>query len=298
MIILKLTGGLGNQMFEYAFARHLAILNNTDLKFDISDFEIDELRDYSLGCFSLDEKFATKEEIELLANPQGTRKPRKFKKWNWKKFFHKNKGYKKTHIYDGRLYGFEPSLLKKKGDLYVDGYFQTPRYFNAVAETIKKDFVLKAPLDGKNMELAERIKSSNSISVHIRRADYITIKQFYDVFGVCSVDYYNKCSSAIAKKVESPNFFVFSDEIEWAKENLKFDHPVEFISHNNDKPEEDLRLMSLCDHNIVANSTFSWWGAWLNDNKDKIVYAPKKWIANPKKKYDIENLVCKDWIKL
>jgi hypothetical protein len=161
---------------------------------------------------------------------------------------------------------------------YLSGLWQTEKYFKDCEEIIRTEFTFKQPLNKKNSELSETIRRKNSVSIHIRRGDYIYNSEEYKIHGLCSIDYYKKAVECIANKAGELTLFIFSDDIEWVKNNLKFDFPIIFVDNNVDDIHEDLRLMSLCKHNIIANSTFSWWGAWLNNNKEKIVIAPKKWF--------------------
>ena len=140
------------------------------------------------------------------------------------------------------------------------------------------------------------ISQTNSVSLHIRRGDYVSNQKTNQTHGTCDLDYYQRCITEIEKEVENPYFFVFSDEIEWVKENLKINHPAEYVDQNTgDKSYEDMRLMSQCKHNVIANSSFSWWGAWLNSYPDKIVFAPKRWFASDK--HNTKDLIPEGWKK-
>ena len=147
-----------------------------------------------------------------------------------------------------------------------------------------------------NKEVLEKIKSTEAVAVHFRRGDY-TKKRVADKYGSCSVEYYKNAVEYIAEKYPNPEIFFFSDDIEWVKENLKFPYNCSYVANNTgDKSFEDLRLMSCCKHNVIANSSFSWWGAWLNNNKDKIVVAPKKWLQDSS--FAQDDIVPKAWIRL
>lgn len=156
---------------------------------------------------------------------------------------------------------------------------------------------MKYKSDVTNEQVAQNILSVNAVSLHVRRGDYVsnlTINQFH---GTCSLEYYNQAIAQIAKKVETPHFFVFSDDPEWVKSNLKIDYSITIVDHNNaDKNYEDIRLMSLCKHHIIANSSFSWWGAWLCRNPNKIVIAPLKWFND--KSINTTDLIPDGWIKI
>jgi len=271
MIIIKLIGGLGNQMFQYAAGRRAAHINKTELKLDISWFQNPEgaiKRDYLLNIFNIQESFANKEEInKLKGGNQGL--------WQrlCKKFF------------------------KIKDNVYLEGYWQSEKYFKDIENIIRKEFTFKAAPDNVNQKMLDRITSCDSISIHIRRGDYVVDGKTNRFHGVCDLDYYFKAVGLVAKQVKAPHFFVFSDDPTWVKQNLHLEFPCVYVDQNFGKKDyEDLRLMLSCQHNIIANSSFSWWAAWLNANPDKIIIAPKKWFAG--KSIDTDDLVPASWIRL
>jgi len=295
MIIVKLHGGLGNQMFQYAIGRKLSLLDKTELKLDLS-FLLDRTphsnftyRDYNLNIFNLKIELATQEEINLFINYLDSKIKRKIYTYL---FLGRNNKY-----IDEKQFTCDPDIFKLTGNLYLDGYWQTEKYFNDIKNILYNDFTIKIPQDEKNQEINKTIKNTNSVSIHIRRGDYIENKQIYNVHGICDLDYYYNCINLFLKKLKDPHFFIFSDDHRWAKENLKLDCPLTFVDHNDaSKNYEDLRLMSQCRHNIIANSTFSWWGAWLNQNADKIVYAPQKWFNDTSK--NTQDLIPDQWIRV
>jgi len=191
----------------------------------------------------------------------------------------KVKGLKKTHV---KEYFYFNIQLNKMNDFYLDGYWQSDIYFQDVSEEIRSDFRFKSSLVGNNINIIEKIKMSNSVGVHIRRGDYITNPNAFNEYGrICDKEYYIKAIESIKLQVDSPHFFVFSNDIDWVKENIDFSSKVDFINWNlGAESYIDMELMSLCKHNIIANSSFSWWGAWLNKNKNKIVLAPSRWKAS------------------
>ena len=295
MIIIKLQGGLGNQMFQYAIGKKLSLLNKTKLKLDLS-FLLDRTprsnftyRDYNLNIFNLTIESATPKEIKPFVNYLGSKIKRKI-------YTHLFLGKNNKYINEKQL-TCDPDIFKLTGNIYLDGYWQTEKYFNDIKNILYNDFTIKIPQDEKNQEIAKIIKNSNSVSIHIRRGDYIENKQTYNIHGICDLDYYYNCINLLLKQLKNPYFFIFSDDHQWAKENLKLDYPMTFVDHNNaSKNYEDLRLMSQCKHNIIANSTFSWWGAWLNQNPNKIVYAPQKWFNDSSR--DTKDLIPDQWIKV
>jgi len=290
MIIVKLIGGLGNQMFQYSVGRYLSDKNKTKLKLDISGFEKYKLHKYSLSHFKIIENIATQEEIAWFE---------KYKRKNGRKWFLYNKIFSNDKIYvRQKHYHFDPEILNTKSPAYLDGDWVSEKYFEDIENIIRNDFTVKKPSAGKNLEVAEKINTTNSVSIHIRRGDYITNNSTNQYHGACDLDYYREAVSITAKKVPNPYFFIFSDDQKWVKENLKLSYPMYFVDQNNAETNyEDIRLMSMCKHNIIANSTFSWWGAWLNPNKNKMVIAPEKWFNNVPKA-NTKDVLPKDWIKI
>ncbi len=285
MVIVKIEGGLGNQMFQYAIARVLSIKNNTDLKLDITDFEHYPLHKYSLGHFKIVENFATEGEVNSIKN-------------KYPSFWSRLRGKKSDGILqEKKEFVFDQSIFDIKRDVYLSGYWQNEHYFSDYEDIIKNDFEVKTSPKGKNIEMLEKIQSSNSVSLHIRRGDFISNKVTHQKHGTCNLDYYQRAISFVTSKVHKTEFFIFSDDIEWAKKNLRLKHKTNYIDFNNsDTNYEDLRLMMNCKHDIIANSTFSWWGAWLNRNKKKIVISPQEWFN--KAELDTSDLIPQEWTKL
>lgn len=291
MIIVNLVGGLGNQMFVYAAGRYLAEKNNAVLKLNISSFEDCKLRDYDLGSFNIIENIATKEEVALFDKKL---KPRGFKKII-KKLSDPLNRHTNVIYKEKKEFVFDSGFKKLPSNVYLGGYFQNEKYFNSIENIIRKELVVKAPQLGKDLDLYNIIKDSSSVALHIRRGDYASNEKTKQVHGLLPIEYYLKSVELIKSKFSNPHFFVFSDDCQWATDNLRIDAQFTVVSHNDaSKSFEDLRLMSQCKHQIIANSSFSWWGAWLNNYINKIVIAPKKWFQTTK--HDTSDLLPKSWI--
>ena len=290
MIIAALQGGLGNQLFQYAFARNLAYIHNTTLKLDISDFQGDSRIPYSLTPFNIQENFASPEEIKNLIDPRQTAAV----KWIYN-LFHNRPKRAKNHIVVKSPH-FDPKYLKLPDNVYINGYFQSEKYFINIADVIRNEFKVKNELTGKNKDIAEIMKTVPSVCICVRRGDYVTDPKARQTHGVCSLDYYYHCIEQINLKIKCPHFFVFSDDINWCRNNLKVKYPINYVDHQQDKPYENLRLMSFCRHHIISNSSFAWWGAWLAANKNKIVFAPEKWFA--RNDISTEGIIPDNWIKV
>ncbi len=271
MIIVNIIGGLGNQMFQYAMGRSLAIKSKQKLKLDLAAFENYPLRNFELDVFNIDPEIASKEEINQL----------KENKLNFtEKYFH----------FDSEILGLDQST-------FLVGYWQSEKYFINYKDIILKEFILKNELSHQSSQFQKAIESTISVSLHIRRGDYITNPTTNSFHGACSLEYYKNAVSLIVNRVDKPQFFIFSDDLDWAKENLNFIEKITFIKLNENIPDhEEMYLMSQCKHNIIANSSFSWWGAWLNQNVDKIVIAPEKWFLD--ETMNTKDLIPDTWIHL
>ncbi len=286
MIILNLKGGTGNQLFQYALGRYLALKNNDVLKLDVSGLARantvgDIYRPFALESFNIEKLIATPEEIKKLKYPFGIFS----KAWRFLRF--KLSRDKNTL--------FNPKVLNLTGDIYLDGYWQSPLYFMTIRDSLLKELTLTKPFSEAGVTFAEQIKNTNAVALHVRRGDYIKNPQVQHEFGPCTLDYYNSAMTEIEKTMVSPTYFVFSDDLSWVKENLPLGDKAVFVKGKDMTDVEDLILMSMCQHNIIANSSFSWWSAWLNQNPAKIVIAPTPWFET--QPYD-KNLIPPTWIQL
>lgn len=294
MIIIRLQGGLGNQMFQYSLGKNLAIINNTQLKIDKSwfDKESNKFRNYELDIFNVNISVASSGEISKLKYHRGVR-------GKIKKLFDRYKPYYQRSWIKERKPGYDKNILKIKDNSYVDGYWQSEKYFKDINNELLQEFKLRKELDERNNQMMEKIVKSNSVAIHIRRGDYVKNKKTNQYHGTCSIDYYQKAVQMVNNEVSQSNWFVFSDEINWAKENLNLTGRINYVNINNDQNNYgDLILMSKCQHQIIANSSFSWWGAWLNNYERKIVIAPRRWFNLPPEDFDINDLVPESWIKI
>lgn len=268
-LIVRFNGGLGNQMFQWAFAR--AIETHTDIPtfMDMTFFKKNYSRPYELDIFALKAKkvedFWANLKIEII--------------WKLRRKL-KGKTFLGTYVYEEPHFEFDKEVFNVEPNTYIHGFFQSEKYFKNIENDIKEDFIFKSEPDEINQAHINKINSTNSISLHIRRGDYVQKKRYQDVYATCSLDYYKRGVEHIFKNTnETPTLFIFSDDKQWVKENLKLPFETVYVDNNSGaKSYEDMRLMSQCKHNIIANSSFSWWGAWLNNNKEKIVIAPQKWF--------------------
>jgi hypothetical protein len=291
MIIVKLKGGLGNQLFQYATGRAIAERTGMTLKLDVSSYQSDALRNYRLRAYPVVDKFATAEEIECL-NPSKAH----YARWTASRIRNALKPYYGRSYLKERGFPFDPAILQVRQPVYLNGYWQSEKYFADIADVLVREFTPASPLSPENEALVVRMAASSSVSLHIRRGDYVASPEALRVHGVVPLDYYRQAMSLMAGRVPAPHFFIFSDDMAWVQENLSADHPMTFVgSERSNQDYDDLRLMSCCRHHITANSSFSWWGAWLNRRPDKIVVAPQKWFAAP---IDTRDLIPAGWIRV
>ena len=292
MLIPEIIGGLGNQMFQYAAARALSLARGDPLRLDISGFSEYELHQ----GFELRRVFSCPLQIATNADVRGI--------LGWQSLSLIRRILARPGLAGFRRQGLvvEPHFHYWTGingvpkNSYLSGYWQSESYFQAAEQVIRSDFTFKPALNLRNVELAEQIGQVNAVSLHVRRGDYANNKKTNATHGLCSLDYYRMAIQHVAQRVDQPHFFIFSDDQSWAKEYLKIEFPCRYIDHNQGiESYNDMRLMSLCKHHIIANSSFSWWGAWLNANQSKIVVGPKKWFASNKNTSD---LLPSSWVTL
>lgn len=275
MVVSQLIGGLGNQMFQYAIGRALSIKNRAPLLVDTSNFKNYGLHQgYELGkIFSCDVKEASENDIKKVLG--------------WQRFPIIQKVLHNTSLVKFRSekliiephFQYWSGIEKVPQDIYLIGYWQSEKYFHDVRDQIRKDFTFRLPLNEVNKQISEQILSTCSVGLHIRRGDYVNNLKAGEIHGVCSIEYYQEAVNYVAKRTNNPNFFIFSDDISWARENLKIKYRCHYVDNNTGvESYNDMHLMSMCQHNIIANSSFSWWGAWLSLNPKKIIIAPKKWF--------------------
>ena len=286
MVTIKLKGGLGNQMFQYALGRTIAQRRGTSIALDVSSYRYDKLREYSLGIFRIAEKFGDFPRRGL-ARALGLRLSRNLGRLRVPGF---------TYVLTEKKFSFDPTVLDAPRDVYLDGYWQSEKYFKEIEHIIREEFALNSTM-GNVQKLAERIQSTESVCVNVRRGDYVSLPSSIAFHGFVGTEYYAESIKVIHARVANPTVFVFSDEIGWCIDNLRFDCPTTFVGHDyaGEKFREYLYLMSLCKHFIIPNSSFAWWGAWLSNTKG-IVVAPKKWFNTTE--LDTSDLIPTGWVRL
>ena len=294
MYVVKFTGGFGNQMFQYAAGRALAEKHGVPLLLDIRLFQNYDLRPEGFlldRVFNIDAALAEEHEIRTLIGWRASKIGRRLIRNKFLSFLCGKNYYLQNGV------AFNREFLSLPSSCYIAGHWLSERFFINQEKLIRKQFTFKAPLVGKNKELAIKIhQKSESVSLHVRRGDYVNDPHTNSIHGTCSIDYYKNAMCFIEKQLIEPVYYLFSDDMDWVRENLSINQKHFFIDHNKDTDSfNDMHLMSLCKHHIIANSSFSWWGAWLNTNQEKIVVAPKNWFSKVLYSRDV---VPKTWIKL
>jgi hypothetical protein len=272
LIVVELKGGMGNQMFQYAFGRHLAIKNKTQLFLD-KTFLLDRTlkkdfvyRNYDLNIFKIEEAFVS-EKVSKKYNQLRS---------EFKKKLDRLLVFKKLKLIHQSDFNYQNKILDLTDNVYLNGYWQNIRYFEPIAETIRNDFTFIHRISDTCENLLEQIKMSESVCLNVRRTDFISNSNL----RVLDISYYENAENKLLKTIQNPLIFVFSDDIEWCRQNIKLKSKTIFVNHTfaGEKFRNYFELMLNCKHFIIPNSSFAWWAAWLSTNKHKIVIIPKIWL--------------------
>lgn len=299
MIIVKFGAGLGNQMLQYA--SYLALQKrypNAKIKADIQVYNFSKIH----NGLELERLFPI--ELDVMMGKRANKVSKIGKYWyyaqyNLVKLFFKTRISKFRYVRDKGVLNENLFHLDVSKKYYLEGQWGNEKYFNDVMELVREQFTFKIPLDTINNAWAEQIKSTTSVSVHIRRGDYIGAESFVEL---CKSDYYGDAFRHLTQATDQPKFYIFSDDVKWCRENLtwlkEYDHY--FIEGNKGKNSyKDMQLMTICKHNIIANSTFSWWGGWLNRNNNKIVICPQKLFYDEiKNEKIVAEFYPESWVKM
>jgi hypothetical protein len=284
MIIARLQGGLGNQLFQYAAAKALAVQHNVPLKLDATTaLPADNLRQLALHQVNATVDIASAKEIS-----QFVWLPSLYRHSKWISKLGR-------HIYREKDFSFDPGFFQLVPPVFLDGYWQSEKYFQPVEALIRQEFMVKKTLLTKVEQKAREIHSRPSVSVHIRRGDFQN-KKAAAYHGVLPIEYYAQAMDLLYTRFPNAFFYLFTDDVNWVSSNFNRFVPCELVSAFTTSPIEDFYLMQQCNHHIIANSSFSWWAAWLNTNKEKVVITPKKWFAQPG--INTKDLIPENWMQL
>jgi len=285
VIISKIRGGLGNQLFEWAAGYALSRFHDAEFKVDLEVYARNKARDFELRSLGLRINEASELEVTRLQN---------------------------THFYRQPHYHFDTGFYGLSDDTYLRGYFCSHRYFDFARDEVRQllwQALCSRDINTEQQARLDVINNCQSISLHIRRGDYVSNAGYNEFFGTCSIEYYQRAVHRITGSNRKAEFkvFVFSDDLNWCRDHLLLDQEMVFVDVNSDRDGfYDMMFMARCHHNVIANSTYSWWAAWLNENPDKIVVAPEQWfrttyrektkgawIADPV--YDLKDMFPESW---
>ena len=290
-VIVRIYGGLGNQLFMYACGLALACRRQAPLLMDVGFLTSEQYRPFGLGIFNLRATFAESETVRRI---RGFGDNKLSREWF---HFRRSLGLARYPDYvREKGWRFDPQVVTAATPCYLKGHWMSERYFSDHAADIRQDLTFREPPTGRNAEIAAEIAaSSDSVSIHVRRGDYLAGSNSA-IYASLGQTYYRRALAAMRQRVPQPRFFCFSDDPQAARRELDLPADSVFVEHNGTVAHEDLRLMSLCRHHIIANSTFSWWGAWLATASDQVVIAPHQWWIHPD--YDDTDIIPERWLRL
>ena len=298
MIVIRLRGGLGNQLFQYAAGRSLAWHHGVPLKVDAYYYAHHPYRTLALDYFRTDYERASEAEVASFVG--ATRLER---------LFHKKTNYRYCRRAFGQpYYHFYPDFYQLPTPLYLSGYWQSQRYFQPYTAALREHLRPRAIPSGKNARLISEMQRSESVSLHVRHGDYTQATSSSHFFAPLDVDYYRSAIRWMQERVSNPRFFIFSDDIAWCRSTFADLPDTVLVDHNRSEESYwDLWLMAQCRHHIMANSSFSWWGSWLDERPDKHVVAPRRWFKTnryrgrspvyPERTYHLQDQLPDDWIR-
>ncbi len=272
MIISRLCGGLGNQMFQYAAGRRLALTHGLPLHLDLRWFETQTKRRFELTALDVDATIITDADWHEMGPP--------------------------PPVFSERFFHFDPAVLDAPADCFLDGYWQSPRYFADIDPIIRADFLPVTPMTDFELRTAALLKeSSDPVVLHVRHGDYVSEAHTAAFHGVCGTAYYRRAMDIVRSLVPGAHFFMFSDDPEWVSASLAAPDATTIWTPDTALPFENIRLMSMARHHIIANSTYSWWACWLADKDERsLSIAPRPWFAAREK--NTEDLIPPTWITL
>jgi hypothetical protein len=290
IITVNIIGGIGNQMFQYAFGYAASKENNAKIKLEVSGFNTYDQRYYALDLFNVEENSKLKLKYDFLLNKINSKHNSLLSK-AFSKLLRWLLRLTTFYFQEREEFVFDQSVFNIQTNTYFYGYWQNEKYFKKYRKELLEIFKLK-DIHSQTKEYQQKITESESVSLHIRRGDYINT-----IHDTCDMEYYQKAVLEILKINKQAHFFIFSDEMLWVKNNLDFiDHKTLVVLEPGIPDHEEIYLMSQCKFNIIANSSFSWWGAWLNQNPEKKVIAPKKWLKSST--LNTSDLIPASWVRL
>ncbi len=266
MVISRITSGLGNQLFQYACGRAVSLRHGVELKLDVQNFKDYKNRRYALDAFAIHATEATPDEVQAMLKTNTL----------WHRL---TTPRARRRVLREQGMGFDEAVLRAGPDVYLSGYWQSPRYFQDVEPQLRGELTWRLPPPPESSRVLEKIGATTAVAVHVRRGDYVSNPEYAKRFGALPLVYYERALTHLGERFANLHAFVFSDEPDWIKANFPKKWPLTVVEGN--AAPEDLRLMAACRCHVIANSTFSWWGAWLAPFADKIVLAPERFFYDP-----------------
>lgn len=278
-VTVALYGGLGNQLFQYATGLAVARHNAARLIIDLSWFDVvhkmsnTTMRKFALAPFDIDAEIQEKRRFALLDESHILKRiSNRISKYL-------GLGSKNPHIANEQDFRFDPKIFQLSCPIRLNGYWQSSKYFDSIAAEIRSIFGTPRALSPESLAVMEKIRNSEAICVHVRRGDYVTSKQAAETHGLCDLEYYRHGIGLVTKGLEDPHCYVFSDDPGWVREHFNAGISTTIVDVNGpDDAHQDLWLMAACQRFVIANSSLSWWGAYLSNASEKIVVAPKTWF--------------------
>jgi hypothetical protein len=272
--IIQVMGGLGNQLFQYALGRSLEIERGADVRYDLSQFDHPGERALSLRKYRTRLTETSRlDKIMLrlsMGRTLGALRP----------LLRLTPASSPWEIHNDPRDGFDPAVRELRGRWYLRGWWQCPAYFECIRDTLLDEIQPAEALAGANLQTKSRIDETNSVCVHVRRGDFVSSPVYRRILKTQPADYFLAAMTEMRRRVGDATFFVFSDDADWARSHITMDAPIVYVNHNDSQHDYlDMFLMSSCRHFITANSTFSWWAAWLSRDQGKIVIVPSVWGA-------------------
>jgi len=304
VIIVKLQGGMGNQLFQYALARRLASERATEVGLDLT-FLLDRtprrdfvFRDYDLDLFRVRAKVLGAQQVHNLVHAPRSRLLNRSPIIPALNLWRRGGNSGVYLLARERFFSFDRRILESPSNTFLDGYWQSPRYFAPITAELKADLALRDPPPARIRGMAERIASLNSVCLNVRRTDYVANKAAASFHGVCDPAYYERALAALVPCIGAPEIFVTSDDVPWCRENLHLPYPTHFLDHDWAGPRFShyLELMRACRHFVIPNSTFSCWAAWLGEFPGKVVVGPVRWFSDPS--IETRDLFPPGWIRV
>jgi hypothetical protein len=288
MIAVSLRGGLGNQMFGYAAGRSLALSHRTTLVLDLSELERSSTRrEFALGCFRIEARVARRVRSRGLHRGRLSLRGRL---GSWRR-----EAFARFNVLHHKGFELEPEFFEADDWTHLVGYWQSERYFRFHADTIREELSFRSPPGAHLERMLDRIASTTPVSVHVRRGDYLSDPETDAYHGVLPPEYYRRAVDDLPRDARDLQAFVFSDELNWCREHLRLAIPTTYVDAGR-TAADDLRLMASCHHHVIANSSFSWWGAWLGERETSTVIAPLAWLRDPN--LDTSHLVPERWLRV